>query len=272
MASCFQAQWLQVSITPIRKHRDGAPVGSGRSSIFASNRGLKPRSSLKLRRETSNGYSFVAAKSWRIYCRDFQDGYEYGGQESAWRNKTEAEKVVEKFFNSINNRNVSQLTALLSDDCCYEDALFDSPFMGKKDVSRFVARLMDAMGPNVKFEARVFCLLGSDEAAAQWILKWKGKEIPFTLGFNWFLLDEKQLLISKIGSLNEELRVKPGERILKVLKIISTTLDESQNDMEAISISLPKIYRIMKEDRSLADIAELVAEPFKLNNEGSSLT
>ncbi|KAK8965588.1 hypothetical protein KSP40_PGU022353 [Platanthera guangdongensis] len=123
MAKYFHSQWLVASTAPIRKPRTVAVLASGRRSNF---RGLmKPERFLKLSMEKSNGYTSLAGKERRIYCNGEREG-------PPMEDLTEAEELVENFYRSINERNVSQLSALLTDDCIYEDALFYSPFKGKK--------------------------------------------------------------------------------------------------------------------------------------------
>ncbi|KAM6542509.1 hypothetical protein CsatB_006956 [Cannabis sativa] len=134
--------------------------------------------------------------------------------------------VVEDFHKYVNERNLDKLDQLLTNNCHYEDLLFYVPFLGKEGVKRFFDSVIDAMGPNGTIvidkitegqglTASVFCHL-----------EWKKKEVPFTSSCRLFecVEVEGKLLIRKITGL-EELPLKPGELVLKLLKAVTTFFD-----------------------------------------------
>ncbi|KAG0474410.1 hypothetical protein HPP92_014096 [Vanilla planifolia] len=255
MASVFHSELLVASSVPSRKTR----IASRKGSLPLVIHRFRPDTFVKLNKGRNNGCFIMADRKWRICCRNFR-GEEPPVEHNPPMDSSIVEKeMVNKFFTSINNRNVTQLLELLSDDCCYEDTLFHSPFTGKQEVGRLAAKLMEAMGPNVKFVAQVFSSIG-DGTAAQWFLVWKGMTIPWSQGLNDFEFS-KENLISKIKGLDEELLQQPGESILKILKIISTALDKSPEDAEAILYKLPKVFRSLQPDSS-HDIAETFEKLF----------
>ncbi|XP_024025093.1 uncharacterized protein LOC21385418 isoform X1 [Morus notabilis] len=135
--------------------------------------------------------------------------------------------VVRDFHNAINARDNDKLSQLLSEDCHYEDLVFYIPFEGKEGVKRFLNSVTDAMGPNVRIAIDNMAEAEGLTATVLCHLEWKDKGMPFTSGCRFFECEEVaggRLLIRKITGL-EELPLKPGDLLLKLLKAVTTFFD-----------------------------------------------
>ncbi|ONK72942.1 uncharacterized protein A4U43_C04F25190 [Asparagus officinalis] len=189
--------------------------------------------------KVSNGYNVILAssihkqiqiclsrgqmtKDWRVQCNKDDSVFELQGPNDS----SASMKLVVEFYNLINHKNKNGVLELISDECCYEDLVFYLPFQGKKQIGRFLHELMDAMGPHVKFVVENVTNGRKNSASAIWHLEWRDMKIPFATGYNHFEFHEvgEKLLIGKIRGL-EELPLKPGDLVLKLLKTSSTLFD-----------------------------------------------
>ncbi|XP_010539714.1 PREDICTED: uncharacterized protein LOC104813701 isoform X2 [Tarenaya hassleriana] len=134
--------------------------------------------------------------------------------------------LIRDFCSAMNAKDVKKLNLLLAEDCLFMDLIFYMPFGGKQNVINFLTDVMDAMGPNVRFAIDTLTEQEKFTATVSWHLEWKTKEIPFTTCCFFFECEPNQgkLFIRKIIGL-EELPVKPGELVLKVLKGASSMFD-----------------------------------------------
>ncbi|XWS21754.1 hypothetical protein CRYUN_Cryun30bG0081200 [Craigia yunnanensis] len=134
--------------------------------------------------------------------------------------------LVQDFYGAINVKDTQKLDQLLSHDCVFQDLIFYLPFSGKQSVINFLRDLMEAMGQNVHFVINSSMEGEKLTASVIWHLEWKGKEIPFTTGCNFFKCQQidGKFIISKITGV-EEFPVKPGDLMLKLLKAVSSVFD-----------------------------------------------
>ncbi|KAL3014667.1 hypothetical protein AAZX31_06G118300 [Glycine max] len=133
------------------------------------------------------------------------------GENPEFLSHSDVESVVKEFYDAFNKKDIEKLKQLVSDECEYQDYLFNifSFFLSNcEHVIEFWQEVMDALGPNIKIAVNIltfFAEWGDDK-----------KKLPFTKGcrFFWFREDkEGRLIISKVTGL-EELPLKPGELVL----------------------------------------------------------
>ncbi|KAF3445544.1 hypothetical protein FNV43_RR10720 [Rhamnella rubrinervis] len=123
-------------------------------------------------------------------------------------------ELIQDFHKAVNAKDLHRLDQLLANDCQFQDLIFYETFQGKQGVIRFISSLMDAMGPNIHMV--IESVIEGDDltACAIWHL---GK---------FFECEAKEgnLFIRNITGV-EELPLKPGDLVLKLLKSVSTLFD-----------------------------------------------
>ncbi|GAA0158084.1 hypothetical protein LIER_15201 [Lithospermum erythrorhizon] len=121
-------------------------------------------------------------------------------------------KAAELFYSSINDKNLEQLRNLVAEDCFFEDTFFINQPRGKQEVMRFLERLTESMGSDIKF--RVEQTAGGDGSTVgvTWHFAIRNQQVPFTRGcsFYEFSKDGDQLLIKYARAVIES-AIKPGE-------------------------------------------------------------
>ncbi|KAL1309754.1 uncharacterized protein [Arachis hypogaea] len=137
--------------------------------------------------------------------------------------------LVLHFYKALEEKNIERMKQLLSPKhCSYHDFLFYGPYEGKQNVLNFLETAMDALGESVKIKLEIVDEDQRDHSSVNvyWHLEWKRKKIPFTSGFRIFTFEEVEgrLFISQITGL-EELPLKPGDLVLKLIKSIRTVFD-----------------------------------------------
>ncbi|XVF67310.1 hypothetical protein PTKIN_Ptkin10aG0110600 [Pterospermum kingtungense] len=159
---------------------------------------------------------------WKVLCSN--DDGSCGIPPQYWSTPSVLD-LVRDFYSAINVKDTQKLDQLLSDDCVFQDLIFYIPFGGKQSTINFLQEIMEAMGQNVHFVIDSL-MEGEKTASVIWHLEWKGKEIPFTTGCNFFECQhvDGKFIISKITGV-EEFPVKPGDLVLKLLKAVSSVFD-----------------------------------------------
>ncbi|KAG9149222.1 hypothetical protein Leryth_003213 [Lithospermum erythrorhizon] len=149
-------------------------------------------------------------------------------------------KAAELFYSSINDKNLEQLRNLVAEDCFFEDTFFINQPRGKQEVMRFLERLTESMGSDIKF--RVEQTAGGDGSTVGvlwhfvdqesyyltvlgtylWHFAIRNQQVPFTRGcsFYEFSKDGDQLLIKYARAVIES-AIKPGEISVAVLPYIA---------------------------------------------------
>ncbi|XP_030474929.1 uncharacterized protein LOC115692269 [Syzygium oleosum] len=141
------------------------------------------------------------------------------------RSSSPGERAMQ-LYECINEKNFKALDEIISEDCCFEDFSFPTPFKGKKEVLLFFAQLTSSMGKNVKFNPKH---ISDDEETAwvNWHLEWRGNEIPFTRGCSFYECskDGERLVLRK-AQVFVESPIKPGGIVLILLKTITSLFDD----------------------------------------------
>ncbi|XP_048332165.2 uncharacterized protein LOC125423052 isoform X1 [Ziziphus jujuba] len=187
------------------------------SSLFLSSRSRrKPSEVINIGRKSKEFLNL-----WRIWCNE--DGSSAIPPISP---PLSVKELIQEFYKAINDKDKEKVEELLSVDCHFHDLMFYDHFDGKENVAGFIHRAMDAMGPNIH---AVITGVAEDEdltASAIGHLEWKKIEIPFSTGCRFFECEEIEgkLFIRNITGV-EELPLKPGDVVLKLLKTVSTLFD-----------------------------------------------
>ncbi|KAK3429233.1 hypothetical protein EUGRSUZ_E00647 [Eucalyptus grandis] len=137
-----------------------------------------------------------------------------------------------QLYERINDKKWQALEEIISEDCCFEDYSFPTPFKGNKEVLLFFKQLTSSMGNHVKFNPKH---ISDDDKTAwvNWHLEWKGNEIPFTRGCSFYECskDGDRLVIRK-AQVFVESPIKPGGIVLILLKNITSLFDNFPTQTE----------------------------------------
>ncbi|KAL3738179.1 hypothetical protein ACJRO7_019673 [Eucalyptus globulus] len=137
-----------------------------------------------------------------------------------------------QLYERINDKKWEALKEIISEDCCFEDYSFPTPFKGNKEVLLFFKQLTSSMGNHVKFNPKH---ISDDDKTAwvNWHLEWKGHEIPFTRGCSFYECskDGDRLVIRK-AQVFAESPIKPGGIVLILLKNITSLFDNFPTQTE----------------------------------------
>ncbi|KAJ0048919.1 hypothetical protein Pint_15114 [Pistacia integerrima] len=131
--------------------------------------------SMTMRRQAGSKSSITVVSSTRL------DDYE-----SSPFSAFSASDMIAELYKCINEKNLQELDAYISNDCRFEECSFPKPFKGKKEVVQFFEQLMASMGQNVKFNVEHICEDDDFTAGVNWHLEWKGAYIPFTRGCSFY--------------------------------------------------------------------------------------
>ncbi|XP_059443094.1 uncharacterized protein LOC132175239 [Corylus avellana] len=135
--------------------------------------------------------------------------------------------TINKFYTSINEKNLKELSEFISEDCYIEDCSFPQPFNGKKEIMHFYEQLTASMGQNVKFSIGHVCEGDENTAGVQWHLEWKQSQIPFTRGCSFFEYSKHgERIIIKKAQVVIESPVKPGGFVLILFKTVTSLFDD----------------------------------------------
>ncbi|MED6155716.1 hypothetical protein PIB30_007580 [Stylosanthes scabra] len=191
----------------------------------------RPKLTTLLVGHTNNNYE---KDKWKAWCIHDDDGSNKGLLASGDDDDDEDDEdrsprsLVLRFYEALEEKDIEKMKKLLSPKhCVYHDFLFYGPYEGKQNVVNFLENAMDALGESVKIKLEIV-----DEERdysvvnVYWHLEWKKIKIPFTSGFRIFTFEQVngRLYISQITGL-EELPLKPGELVLKLIKSIRTVFD-----------------------------------------------
>ncbi|KAK7860759.1 hypothetical protein CFP56_033176 [Quercus suber] len=136
-------------------------------------------------------------------------------------------ETINKFYTSINSKDLDDLREIISEDCYFEECSFPRPFEGKKEVMQFLEELTESMGENVKFSFGHICEGDEYTAGVKWHLEWKKSQIPFTRGSSFFECSKGgDGIIIKKAQVVIESPIKPGSLVLTLLKTVTSLFDE----------------------------------------------
>ncbi|MED6172266.1 hypothetical protein PIB30_048441 [Stylosanthes scabra] len=187
-------------------------------------------------RKNNNNNNYEKEK-WKAWCIHDDDGSNKGLLASGDDDDEDYDEddedrsprsLVLRFYEALEEKEIEKMKKLLSPKhCVYHDFLFYGPYEGKQNVVNFLENVMDALGESVKINLEIVDEeRGYSVVNVYWHLEWKQIKIPFTSGFRIFTFEEVKgrLYISQITGL-EELPLKPGELVLKLIKSIRTVFD-----------------------------------------------
>ncbi|XP_059286124.1 uncharacterized protein LOC132039641 isoform X1 [Lycium ferocissimum] len=139
--------------------------------------------------------------------------------------------TIETFYASINNKDLNQLSLLISEDCFFDDFSFPQSFQGRKEALKFLEQLTTSMGQNTELSIDNIYEGVDLTAIVNWHLEWKRKEVPFTRGCSYYELsrDGEQILIKNAQVITES-SMKP--KILALFNMVAAMkLPGSKKDM-----------------------------------------
>ncbi|XP_059286125.1 uncharacterized protein LOC132039641 isoform X2 [Lycium ferocissimum] len=132
--------------------------------------------------------------------------------------------TIETFYASINNKDLNQLSLLISEDCFFDDFSFPQSFQGRKEALKFLEQLTTSMGQNTELSIDNIYEGVDLTAIVNWHLEWKRKEVPFTRGCSYYELsrDGEQILIKNAQVITES-SMKP--KILALFNMVASIYD-----------------------------------------------
>ncbi|XP_058736548.1 uncharacterized protein LOC131608958 isoform X1 [Vicia villosa] len=136
-----------------------------------------------------------------------------------------ASTVVRNFYEGINRHDVDSVQYLISENCVYEDLVFPSPFVGRKEIIEFFKKFTDSTSLDLQFVIDDLSMEDSSSVGVTWHLEWKGKTFPFSKGCSFYRLEvingKRQITY---GRDSVEPAIKPGEATLTVIKSVTWLL------------------------------------------------
>uniref|UniRef100_A0A453MMV4 SnoaL-like domain-containing protein n=1 Tax=Aegilops tauschii subsp. strangulata TaxID=200361 RepID=A0A453MMV4_AEGTS len=94
--------------------------------------------------------------------------------------------VIQEFYSSLNDKDITRLEKLISLDCVIEDTAYYKP-LDVKNARTYFTRLIKVMGKNAKFAIDEVCQGVEPTVAVMWHLEWRGEIIPFAKGCSFFM-------------------------------------------------------------------------------------
>ncbi|XP_058757327.1 uncharacterized protein LOC131630563 [Vicia villosa] len=136
-----------------------------------------------------------------------------------------ASAVVRKFYEGINRHDVDSVQYLISENCVYEDLVFPSPFVGRKEIIEFFKKFTDSTSLDLQFVIDDLSMEDSSSVGVIWHLEWKGKPFPFSKGCSFYrleVIDGKRQIT--YGRDSVEPAIKPGDATLTLIKSVTWLL------------------------------------------------
>uniref|UniRef100_A0A287T1X0 SnoaL-like domain-containing protein n=1 Tax=Hordeum vulgare subsp. vulgare TaxID=112509 RepID=A0A287T1X0_HORVV len=133
--------------------------------------------------------------------------------------------VIQEFYSSLNDKDITRLEKLISPDCVIEDTAYYK-LLDAKNTHTYFTRLIKVMGKNAKFAIDEVCQGVEPTVAVMWHLEWHGEIIPFAKGCSFFICSENEaaLLIRKVHIFDES-PLKPGKLALEILNFVTNVFD-----------------------------------------------
>ncbi|WJX80917.1 hypothetical protein P8452_63855 [Trifolium repens] len=136
-----------------------------------------------------------------------------------------AANVVRNFYDGINSHDVDSVQYLIAENCVYEDLVFPSPFVGRKEIIEFFKKFTDSTSIDLQFVIDDLSTEDSSSVGVIWHLEWKGKAFPFSKGCSFYRLEvingKRQITY---GRDCVEPAIKPGDATLAVIKSVTWLL------------------------------------------------
>lgn len=138
-----------------------------------------------------------------------------------------AEEVVRKFYDGINGRDLASVEDLIASNCVYEDLIFATPFVGRKEILQFFKKFTDSTSIDLQFVIDDLSTEDSSAVGVTWHLDWKKRPFPFSKGCSFYRLEvvnKKRQII--YGRDIVEPAIKPGEAALVVIRGVTWLLQQ----------------------------------------------
>ncbi|KAI4332402.1 hypothetical protein L6164_017312 [Bauhinia variegata] len=138
-----------------------------------------------------------------------------------------AAEVVRNFYGGINNRDLDSVEDLIAENCVYEDLIFPSPFVGRKEILEFFKKFTSATSRDLQFVIDDLSTQDASSVGVIWHLEWKGKPFPFSKGCSFYSL---QVINGKrqitYGRDSVEPAFKPGDTALAAIRSVTWLLEQ----------------------------------------------
>ncbi|KAM3729432.1 hypothetical protein ACB098_12G011400 [Castanea mollissima] len=138
-----------------------------------------------------------------------------------------AEEVVRKFYDGINGRDLASVEDLIASNCVYEDLIFATPFVGRKEILQFFKKFTDSISIDLQFVIDDLSTEDSSAVGVTWHLDWRKRPFPFSKGCSFYRLEvvnKKRQII--YGRDVVEPAIKPGEAALVVIRGVTWLLQQ----------------------------------------------
>ncbi|KAM3681615.1 hypothetical protein ACJW31_12G011000 [Castanea mollissima] len=138
-----------------------------------------------------------------------------------------AEEVVRKFYDGINSRDLASVEDLIASNCVYEDLIFATPFVGRKEILQFFKKFTDSISIDLQFVIDDLSTEDSSAVGVTWHLDWRKRPFPFSKGCSFYRLEvvnKKRQII--YGRDVVEPAIKPGEAALVVIRGVTWLLQQ----------------------------------------------
>ncbi|KAK9995095.1 hypothetical protein SO802_024798 [Lithocarpus litseifolius] len=138
-----------------------------------------------------------------------------------------AEEVVRKFYDGINGRDLASVEDLIASNCVYEDLIFATPFVGRKEILQFFKKFTDSTFIDLQFVIDDLSSEDSSAVGVTWHLDWRKRPFPFSKGCSFYRLEvvnKKRQII--YGRDIVEPAIKPGEAALVVIRGVTWLLQQ----------------------------------------------
>ncbi|XP_050253486.1 uncharacterized protein LOC126699605 isoform X2 [Quercus robur] len=100
-----------------------------------------------------------------------------------------AEEVVRKFYDGINGRDLASVEDLIASNCVYEDLIFATPFVGRKEILQFFKKFTDSTSIDLQFVIDDLSTEDSSAVGVTWHLDWRKRPFPFSKGCSFYRLE-----------------------------------------------------------------------------------
>ncbi|XP_030933209.1 uncharacterized protein LOC115959053 [Quercus lobata] len=138
-----------------------------------------------------------------------------------------AEEVVRKFYDGINGRDLASVEDLIASNCVYEDLIFATPFVGRKEILQFFKKFTDSTSIDLQFVIDDLSTEDSSAVGVTWHLDWRKRPFPFSKGCSFYRLEvvnKKRQII--YGRDVVEPAIKPGEAALVIIRGVTWLLQQ----------------------------------------------
>jgi ketosteroid isomerase-like protein len=143
--------------------------------------------------------------------------------------------IIEKCFDAFNRRDLNGMVDCFTDDCQYEDTIFEGKAVGKQDIRRRFERSLHFLPPFNVVTDNVACDPTTGKVGCQWHLETEnGMTLPFSRGTSFYTTDLDTGLI-QTGFRVMETPFKPDDVVFNAL-IVPTKIMEALSSKDTSPI------------------------------------